>query len=121
MSAGGADEWLMVDLGTPVIADRVVMHWIHPARRGEILVSKDGDQWQQIGDLGRIKEGGHARVEIPSLGDKVFSATITEISWISTNMDVAQPPYYTVELTVPNSQLELKPGFKALVRFGAAE
>ena len=44
------------------------------------------------GDLGRIKEGGHARVEIPSLGDKVFSATITEISWISTNMDVAQPP-----------------------------
>ena len=28
---------------------------------------------------------------------------------------------YTVELTVPNSQLELKPGFKALVRFGAAE
>lgn len=29
--------------------------------------------------------------EIPSLGDKVFSATITEISWISTNMDVAQP------------------------------
>ena len=30
------------------------------------------------GDLGRIKEGGHARVEIPSLGDKVFSATITE-------------------------------------------
>ena len=73
------------------------------------------------GDLGRIKEGGHARVEIPSLGDKVFSATITEISWISTNMDVAQPSYYTVELTVPNSQLELKPGFKALVRFGAAE
>ena len=73
------------------------------------------------GDLGHIKEGGHARVEIPSLGDKVFSATITEISWISTNMDVAQPSYYTVELTVPNSQLELKPGFKALVRFGAAE
>ena len=73
------------------------------------------------GDLGRIKEGGHARVEIPSLGDKVFAATITEISWISTNMDVAQPSYYTVELTVPNSQLELKPGFKALVRFGAAE
>ena len=36
-------------------------------------------------------------------------------------MDVAQPSYYTVELTVPNSQLELKPGFKALVRFGAAE
>lgn len=58
MSAGGADEWLMVDLGTPVIADRVVMHWIHPARRGEILVSQDGDQWQQIGDLGRIKVKG---------------------------------------------------------------
>ena len=36
-------------------------------------------------------------------------------------MDVAQPSYYTVELTVPNSRLELKPGFKALVRFGAAE
>ena len=32
-------------------------------------------------------------------------------------MNVANPSYYTVELTVPNPDLELKPGFKAIVRF----
>ncbi len=54
-SATGGEEWLMVDLGTPVMADRVVMHWIHPARRGEILVSKDAVEWKKIADLSRCK------------------------------------------------------------------
>lgn len=54
-SATGGEEWLVVDLGTPVMADRVVMHWIHPARRGEILVSDDAVSWHKIGDLSRLK------------------------------------------------------------------
>ena len=32
-------------------------------------------------------------------------------------MNVGNPSYYTVELTVPKPDLELKPGFKAVVRF----
>ena len=35
-------------------------------------------------------------------------------------MNVANPSYYTVEITVPNPDLELKPGFKAVVRFGGS-
>lgn len=54
-SATGGEEWLMVDLGTPVMADRVVMHWINAARRGEILVSDDAANWRKIGDMARLK------------------------------------------------------------------
>jgi len=68
-------------------------------------------------ELGAIREGDTAEVEIPSLDDKKFAATVSEISWVSTDMNVANPSYYTVELTVPNPDLALKPGFKAVVRF----
>ena len=40
--------------------------------------------------------------------------------WLSTDMNVANPSYYNVELTVPNPDLILKPGFKAVVRFEAS-
>ena len=61
--------------------------------------------------------GDVATVQIPSLQDKEFMATVSEISWASTDMNVGNPSYYTVELTVPNPALELKPGFQAIVRF----
>ncbi len=64
-----------------------------------------------------IKEGDKAEVEIPSLGDKKFSAAVSEIAWVSNDMNVGNPSYYTVKLSVPNADLELKPGFKAVVRF----
>ena len=56
-------------------------------------------------------------MEIPSLGNRKFTGTVNEISWVSNDMSVGSPSYYTVELTVPNPDLELKPGFKAVVRF----
>lgn len=68
-------------------------------------------------EVSGIREGDTAEVEIPSLDNKRFTATVNEISWVSTDMNVANPSYYTVELTVPNPDLELKPGFKAVVRF----
>lgn len=68
-------------------------------------------------DISAIKKEDTAEVEIPSLDNKKFAATVSEISWVSTDMNVANPSYYTVELTVPNPDLELKPGFKAVVRF----
>lgn len=71
-------------------------------------------------EVSGIKVGDTAEVEIPSLQNKKFTATVTEISWVSTDMNVANPSYYTVELTVPNPELELKPGFKAVVRFGGS-
>lgn len=71
------------------------------------------------GELSSIKLGDTAEVDIPSLKNKKFTAKVSEISWVSTDMNVANPSYYTVELTVPNPGFELKPGFKAVVRFKA--
>ncbi len=86
-----------------------------------ILVGKMDPMGIQVqvfeGEIGRIKVGNSATVTIPSLGDKVFEATVSKIAWTSSSMDVAQPSYFTVELTIPNKDLELKPGFKAIVEF----
>ena len=68
-------------------------------------------------EISGIKEGDAVVVEIPSLHDKKFKGTVNEISWVSNDMNVSTPSYYTVEVTVPNPNLELKPGFKAVVRF----
>lgn len=72
------------------------------------------------GELNRIKEGDVAMVQIPSLQDKEFSAKVSKIAWTSGDMNVANPSFYTVELTVPNPTLELRPGFKAIVHFNKA-
>ncbi|MDR2572833.1 MAG: efflux RND transporter periplasmic adaptor subunit [Desulfovibrio sp.] len=64
-----------------------------------------------------IRLGDAAIVEVPSLNNKEFTATVTEISWVSTDMNVATPSYYMVELQVPNPDLELKPGFKTVIHF----
>ena len=68
-------------------------------------------------EVSGIHEGDQVEVEIPSLGNRKFMGKVNEISWVSNDMNVANPSYYTVEVTVPNPDLELKPGFKAVVRF----
>lgn len=68
-------------------------------------------------EINSIHVGDSATVEIPSLANRKFEGIVGEISWISTDMNVSNPSYYTVELTVPNPDLILKPGFKAIVRF----
>lgn len=71
-------------------------------------------------EINDIKVGDEAVIEIPSLNNRKFTGTVNEISWLSTDMNVANPSYYNVELTVPNPDLVLKPGFKAVVRFEAS-
>lgn len=68
-------------------------------------------------EINSIHVGDSARIEIPSLDNRKFTGIVSEISWISSDMNVSSPSYYTVELTVPNPELILKPGFKAIVRF----
>lgn len=68
-------------------------------------------------EINNIHVGDSAIVEIPSLNNRQFKGIVSEISWISNDMNVASPSYYTVEVTVPNPDLLLKPGFKAVVRF----
>ncbi len=69
------------------------------------------------GEIGQISVGDVVKVVIPSLQNKTFTATVTQIAWTSNNMNVDAPSYFTVELTVPNPDNELKPGFKAIVHF----
>ncbi len=94
-----------------------------PMGAAPILVGKMNPMSIQIqvfeGEIGRIKVGSKASVTIPSLQDKAFEATVSQIAWTSTSLDVSQPSYYTVQLTIPNPNLELKPGFKAIVEFGS--
>ena len=71
-------------------------------------------------EINDIKVGDEAVIEIPSLNNRKFTGLVNEISWLSTDMNVANPSYYNVELTVPNPDLILKPGFKAVVRFEAS-
>ncbi len=93
-----------------------------PANNAPILVGKMNPMRIQVqvfeGELSRIKVGDNATVTIPSLKDKVFQATVAQISWTSSDLSVAAASYFTVELTIPNPDLELKPGFKAIVQFG---
>lgn len=70
-------------------------------------------------EINTIHVGDTAEIEIPSLDNRKFKGIVSEISWISNDMNVANPSYYNVEVTVPNPDLILKPGFKAIVRFGA--
>ncbi len=72
-------------------------------------------------DTEKLAVGDVAKVTIPSLDDKVFQATVAKIAWTSNNMSVDQPSYFTVELTLPNPDLELKPGFKAVIQFGESK
>ena len=69
------------------------------------------------GEVRDITVGKIAHVEIPSLGNKTFEAKVNEVSWVSNDMNVEKPSYFTVKLLVPNPHFELKPGFKAVVRF----
>ncbi len=68
-------------------------------------------------EVSSLKVGDEAVVEIPSLDNKTFKATISEIAWASNDMDVSRASYFNVELIIPNPDLELRPGFKAVVRF----
>ncbi len=86
-----------------------------------ILIGKMDPMLIQVqvyeGEIGRIKVGNAATVTIPSLQDKAFKATVSQISWTSTDLKVEAASYFTVQLTIPNPNFELKPGFKAVVQF----
>lgn len=68
-------------------------------------------------ELNTIKVGDKAIVQIPSLQDKEFEAIVSRVSWLSTDLAVANPSFFTIELEIPNPNLELRPGFKAIVHF----
>lgn len=68
-------------------------------------------------EVNNIQVGDSVTVRVPALKDRKFKGIVSEISWIANDLNVANPSYYTVEVTVPNPDLALKPGFKAIISF----
>ncbi len=87
-----------------------------------ILVGKMDPMLIQVqvfeAEIGRMQVGDKAKVTIPSLQDAVFEGSVSKIAWTSASLDVSTPSYFTVELTLPNPDMQLKPGFKAIVELG---
>jgi multidrug resistance efflux pump len=65
----------------------------------------------------KLKEGDGAVVRVPSLQDREYSGKILQIAWTPQTLQTEAPSFYNVLLEVPNKDLALKQGFKALVRF----
>lgn len=68
MSAEGGTQWVYVDLGDKADFDKILLHWINKARKGQIEVSDDAKNWKTIASLpggksktDEIKLHGNAR------------------------------------------------------------
>jgi multidrug resistance efflux pump len=65
----------------------------------------------------RLREGDSDTVSVPSLQDREYVGKVTQIAWTPQALQTDTPSFYNVQLEVPNDDLALKQGFKALVRF----
>ena len=51
MSADAGEQWVYVDLGVKADFDKVILHWIHKAAKGQVQVSDDAVTWRTISQL----------------------------------------------------------------------
>jgi len=65
----------------------------------------------------KLRVGDGAAVRVPSLQDREYAGKIMQIAWTPQTLHADAPSFYNVQLEVPNEDLALKQGFKALVRF----
>ena len=65
----------------------------------------------------KLQVGDNAIVRIPSLQDREYAGKIMQIAWTPQTLQADAPSFYNVQLEVPNDDLAIKQGFKALVRF----
>lgn len=71
-SAGAADEWVSIDLGSVSAFDKMSFSWENPPREADVEVSKDGKAWKKIAsfegsaqDLSFPKaKGRHVRLKL---------------------------------------------------------
>jgi multidrug efflux pump subunit AcrA (membrane-fusion protein) len=72
------------------------------------------------GEIAGLRVGGKAHVVVPSLGNREFEATIVHIDKSPQDQALDRPTYYGVELKVPNPDLSLLQGFKAIITFSGS-
>ena len=65
----------------------------------------------------KLRKGDSAAVRVPSLQDREYAGKVLQIAWTPQALHADAPSFYNVLLEVPNGDLALKQGFKALVRF----
>ncbi len=51
MSATAGEEWVSVDLGVRSRIDKVVLHWLNKAVKGQVQISNDTKEWNTIAEL----------------------------------------------------------------------
>ena len=51
MASSNENQWVSVDLGTQAALELLHLHWIHPANKGEVLISNNGQEWKSAGHL----------------------------------------------------------------------
>ena len=68
-------------------------------------------------DIVNVKVGEKAEVTMESVPDRTFEATVSRFSLAPLAPGVADPSYYDIEFTVPNSDHVLKEGFRGEIIF----
>ena len=68
-------------------------------------------------DIVNVHQGEKAEVTMESVPDRTFEATVSRFSLTPLASGVADPSYYDIEFTVPNSDYVLKEGFKGEIVF----
>lgn len=71
-SAGAADEWVSIDLGSISAFDKMSFSWVNPPREADVEVSKDGKAWKKIASFeGSVQDlsfpkakGRHVRLKL---------------------------------------------------------
>ncbi len=67
-SAGAEREWVSVDLGDDASFDKLVFHWLHPAKAGTVSVSDDAHAWKQVASVEQADEFGTVTLAKPASG-----------------------------------------------------
>ena len=68
-------------------------------------------------DILQLQVGEQVRFFPDSIPEKSFPATISSIHWTPASHDPNQPSYYQVEMTVSNTDLLLRDGFKGRIEY----
>jgi multidrug efflux pump subunit AcrA (membrane-fusion protein) len=63
-------------------------------------------------DIVNVHQGDRAEVTMESVPNRTFEATVSRFSLTPLAPGVAEPSYYDIEFTIPNSDYVLKEGFK---------
>ncbi len=73
--------------------------------------------WIHESDIVNVHQGDKAEVTMESVAKRTFEATVSRFSLTPSAPGVADPSYYDVEFTIPNSDYVLKEGFKGDIVF----